>query len=227
MPSILENEPPLPPGIVQVSDSVLGDSLSALGGQACSPAQYPQVWSSLCADSRPCSMPEQELLRVCTEQATLRTGPPDVTGARFPHRLFVNSEIRGSGRPVRCPKRLLSHQGIRRDQKLYLRQLIGPPRFKVPWYTAPPYEGTYLHRGFDAGAVLGPVVTYVYVGSMPFKPGFLSCCIETPSREGLLANAPDHVWVNAWCTHNKNGQPVGISYCELFFVNDEGVWCSA
>ena len=55
--------------------------------------------------------------------------------------------------------------------------------------------------------------------------GFLSCCIKTGSGwEGASkVIPPEHVWVNAWTTDNQQRQPVGISYCELIFVNEEDV----
>ena len=38
-----------------------------------------------------------------------------------------------------------------------------------------------------------------------------------------MRTPPSKVWVNAWCTDNDNPRPVGISFCELMFVNEEDV----
>ena len=34
---------------------------------------------------------------------------------------------------------------------------------------------------------------------------------------------PAEVWVNVWCTDNNNRRPVGVSFCECIFVNEEDV----
>ena len=56
MPPILENVPRLAPGTFDDSDSVIGDTVSVLGGQASSPAQqWLQKRSPMVSSSRPCS----------------------------------------------------------------------------------------------------------------------------------------------------------------------------
>ena len=88
-----------------------------------------------------------------------------------------------------------------------------------------------------AGHILGPVLTYVIVerNEETGAAGYLSCCINTPEAEadeiGVIwfpdfrarRSRPEIVWVNAWCSDNAQGYPVGMSYCELIFLPEEDV----
>ena len=137
---------------------------------------------------------------------------------------LVNTFVTGSGHPKRCPQRPL-RDGIPQGQKLYLQQLIGPPKYRVPWWTAPPYSGTRCFSGLRAGTILGPVLDWKFVPRTGLKAGYLSCCIKTPPgwEYKSMRTPPAEVWVNVWCTDNDNRRQVGISYCEPIFVRCDGL----
>ncbi len=61
----------------------------------------------------------------------------------------------GGGRPTRGERPLVD--GLPTDGDVFVRQLIGPPRFTLPYYDDAPYNGRRLHKGLGVGTVFGPV----------------------------------------------------------------------
>jgi len=153
----------------------------------------------------------------------------------------------GSGRPEKCPVRPLlgGMSGIPKGMNVMLDQLIGPPRYGVPYYNAPAYFGRKIWHGTLMGTFMGPVEDvfqaearweYDACRNRTWFAGMTCCCIRNPfsrmraagvrmtdEEKKLADELPEHVWVNVWCSQNNERQPVGISYCKVVYVQDETV----
>ena len=87
------------------------------------------------------------------------------------------------------------------------------------------YGGRCVHKGFPAGTVLGPVKEVCTTRFPPQckwqngwtmeKQQFVSCRVPDPTS----ARNKD-VWVNVWTSVNKEGDPVGIDYCDVLMRDD-------
>ena len=135
--------------------------------------------------------------------------------------------------------------GIPKGMTVMLDQLIGPPKYCVPYYDAPAYFGRKLWEGTLAGTFMGPVEDvyqaeaqwkYNYYGDRAWMAGMTCCCIRNPfsrmraagvqmtdEEKKLADELPEHVWVNAWCSQNNAGQEIGMSYCKVVYARDETV----
>jgi len=140
---------------------------------------------------------------------------------------LVNSKD-PSGRFRRNPVRPLQdyeNRGLPEEMELYVRQLGGPPKYSLPWYTAPPYEGRVVFKGSVAGDLHGPIQQVIHVPRLPAvtggkaRPGFVVCGFRNPYvPDGVQYDehaGPAIVYVNVWCTDNNRGEEVGVNYCEL------------
>ena len=59
---------------------------------------------------------------------------------------------------------------------MYLRQLAGPPRYNLPWYTEPPFQGKVACSGCAANTLLGPVLAVKHTQYISDKYlGYVSC----------------------------------------------------
>ena len=100
-----------------------------------------------------------------------------------------------------------------------LRQGIGPPKYALPWYSAPPYHGgEAVDTGGFAGDLWGPafdIIAFVReVGRGRHRTtGFTPVNMEHPAF-GLDPGVDQYVWVNLWCSDDKEGRPNGYTYAE-------------
>ncbi len=143
------------------------------------------------------------------------------------------SQTGGSGAP-RWGVRPLT-EGLPKTGELFVRSLIGPPRFTQPFYDDSPYRGVKVHRGFGAGMVFGPVKEVAQTEDDPTrlnKAGFTSVMVPNPAhymdaknperirweeQHGPLPSVeccPD-IWINIYTTRNNVGHPTDLRFCEL------------
>ena len=127
-------------------------------------------------------------------------------------------KIQTGGELFRCQeKRLADHNSV--------QQLAGPPKYSVPWYDAPPFEGQKVSPGMETGSLLGPVTVVIHVPRKPAttsmskaRPGFVVAGFRNPFIAEGMENekdaGPPLVYVNIWCTDNAVGKESGVSYCE-------------
>ena len=113
---------------------------------------------------------------------------------------------------------------------MYLKQLGGPPKYSLPRYDSPPFEGKKVYKGDVAGTILGPVLCIIHTprrepeGSRSSRPGFVTAGIRNPFvPKGMDADEdgnPAIVYVKFWCSDNQQGQRTGVSYCEVVWYTD-------
>ena len=136
------------------------------------------------------------------------------------NRLGSTEQIPGGYRVVHLPEERTGRP------LLYVQQLAGPPKFSLPWYDAPPYDGKQVSPGMETGTLHGPVSVVVHVPRQPetatrkAKPGFVVAGFRNPFvAEGMEHDedaGPALVYINVWCTDNNAGRESGaVPYTHL------------
>ena len=172
-------------------------------------AQTPKAVASACRSTSQTKTPEAI---ASARGSTAQTKPPSQNERR------ENSSA-NNGRVARCKERPLP-RGIPEGKLLYLKQLDAPG-FTLPWYDSPPFDGKQVFKGLAAGAQHGPVTQIMHTYPKGTREGLVSCCIANPMYSPTEpATGPEFVWLNAWCSNNKGGHPVGIKYCDFELVDD-------
>ena len=101
----------------------------------------------------------------------------------------------------------------RRNCVWMIRQDIGPPKFKLPWYSEKPYGGPLgeggrvVTPGGFAGDLWGPVEELAATPRDLSRgygkiAGFTSAKFKHPMY-GLDETVPEYVWVNLWCSDGR------------------------
>lgn len=128
-------------------------------------------------------------------------------------------ELRAEG-PFSDFSGFLKGKKIPKEWKLNVRQLGGPPKCAVPWYTLAPFNGTKFSMGTSAGYRHGPVLRVVHVRvQQDVHYGYVRVECRNPHvpeeyDQCPFTGMPATYVVNMWCSHNNDGHVHGILFCK-------------
>ena len=76
----------------------------------------------------------------------------------------------------------------------------------------------------EAGTLFGPASEVYHIQEDGGRPGFVACCVPNPllveDSQNPRVDWDDlttmtYIWINAWCSDNRRGERVGVSYCKV------------
>ena len=140
----------------------------------------------------------------------------DEEGNDFPPLRVSSYRAIAPGNSKRCRYPPLV-DGLPQNKRAMVKSLIGPPKFKLPWYSDAYPEGMRLSEGFAAGRIFGPArdVSVYYTNKQEHRPSCgnglrqraksLLPALETPESRGTSR----HIERGHWNERASYKKPVG------------------